>query len=115
MLFRKGSELYRYSTPMTRNLVISVILSCLLGGGVAHAATTVPVAPAVSAEAPAPVLVVQRQISASEAKSIARRQVPGGEVVDISRNGSVYRVRIVARSGRVVDVLVDANTGRVVG
>ena len=103
---------------MTRHLVIYVILSCLLGAGTTHAATEAPVstldAPRVLA-GPAPVLMVQRQISASEAKRIARRQVPGGEVVDISRNGSVYRVRIVARSGRVVDVLVDANTGRVVG
>ena len=54
-------------------------------------------------------------VSAAQAKNIARQQVPGGEVVDVSRNGSVYRVRIVAGSGRVVDVSVDARSGRVVG
>ena len=59
--------------------------------------------------------MAQARVSAAEAKSIAKRQVPGGEVVDISRRGDVYRVRIVARSGRVVDVLVDARSGRVVG
>jgi len=47
----------------------------------------------------------QRKISASEAKSIALRRAGGGEVVDISRNGNTYRVR--------VDVLIDATTGRV--
>ena len=50
---------------------------------------------------------------APEAKSIARRRVKGGEVVDIARNGDTYRVRVIARDGRVVDVFIDANTGRV--
>jgi len=58
-------------------------------------------------------LWAQNSISASEAKSIARRHVRGGEVVDISRNGNTYRVRVIARDGRVVDVFIDANTGRV--
>lgn len=58
-------------------------------------------------------LWAQRKISASEAKSIARRRVPGGEVVDISRNGNTYRVRVIAKNGKVVDVFIDANTGRV--
>lgn len=57
--------------------------------------------------------MVQNQISAAEAKSIARRRVKGGEVVDISRRGNTYRVRVIAKDGRVVDVLIDANTGRV--
>ncbi len=59
------------------------------------------------------VLEAQRSITPAEAKSIARRQVPGGEVVDISRRGDTYRVRVIAKSGKVVDVLIDANTGRV--
>ncbi|MDA8708537.1 PepSY domain-containing protein [Hellea sp.] len=55
----------------------------------------------------------QRKISASEAKSIARKRAGGGEVVDISRNGNTYRVRVIRKDGRVVDVLIDATTGRV--
>ena len=55
----------------------------------------------------------QRKISASEAKSIAKRRAGGGEVVDISRNGNTYRVRVIRKDGRVVDVLIDATTGRV--
>lgn len=55
----------------------------------------------------------QRKVSASEAKSIARRRAGGGEVVDISRNGNTYRVRVIRKDGRVVDVLIDATTGRV--
>ena len=56
--------------------------------------------------------VAQNGISAAKAKSIARAQVKGGEVVDVSRKGATYRVRVI-KNGRVVDVLVDANTGRV--
>lgn len=59
------------------------------------------------------ILEAQRSISPAEAKSIARKRVPGGEVVDISRRGDTYRVRVIAKSGKVVDVLIDANTGRV--
>ena len=55
----------------------------------------------------------QRSISPAEAKSIARKRVPGGQVVDISRRGDTYRVRVIAKSGKVVDVLIDANSGRV--
>jgi uncharacterized membrane protein YkoI len=55
----------------------------------------------------------QRKISASEAKSIALRRAGGGEVVDISRNGNTYRVRVIRKDGRVIDVLIDATTGRV--
>jgi len=58
-------------------------------------------------------MLAQRSISPSEAKSIALRRVRGGEVVDISRNGKTYRVRVIAKDGRVVDVYIDANTGRV--
>ena len=59
------------------------------------------------------VLEAQRAISPAEAKSIARRYVPGGEVVDIKRRGDTYSVRVIAKSGEVIDVLIDANTGRV--
>ena len=55
----------------------------------------------------------QRSISPAEAKSIARKRVPGGQVVDIKRRGDTYSVRIIKKSGKVVDVLIDANTGRV--
>ena len=55
----------------------------------------------------------QQSISPAQAKSIARRQVPGGEVVDIKRRGDTYSVRVIKKSGKVVDVLIDANTGRV--
>ena len=55
----------------------------------------------------------QRAISPAEAKSIARSRVKGGEVVDISRRGDTYRVRVIAKNGKVVDVFIDANTGRV--
>ena len=58
-------------------------------------------------------LQAQRSISPAEAKSIARRHVPGGEVVDIKRRGDTYSVRVIAKSGEVIDVLIDANTGRV--
>lgn len=55
----------------------------------------------------------QQSISPAEAKSIARKRVPGGEVVDIKRRGDTYSVRVIKKSGKVVDVLIDANTGRV--
>ena len=55
----------------------------------------------------------QRKISASEAKSIAMRRVPGAEVVDIDLQGNTYKVRLIRRDGRVVDVFIDAVTGRV--
>ena len=55
----------------------------------------------------------QRRISASDAKAIARRRVPGAEVVDISLKGNIWRVRLIRKDGRVVDVSVDATTGRV--
>ena len=58
-------------------------------------------------------LLAQNKISASQAKSIARSRVGGGEVVDISRKGDTYKVRVIAKNGRVVDVYIDANTGRV--
>lgn len=57
--------------------------------------------------------VVQRKISASEAKSIARKKVRGAEVIDISFDGHTYKVRMQKKNGHVVDVKVDAATGRV--
>ena len=114
---------------MTRRTLISrltLLWAALAFGGVLAAADTAPVPSApmsstmvqawmLEAERDEAILVAQARISASQAKSIALREVPGGEVVDISRQGNVYRVRVVARSGRVVDVRVDARTGRVVG
>lgn len=55
----------------------------------------------------------QKAISASQAKSIAAKRVPGAKFVDISRAGARYRVRMLRKDGRVVDVLIDAATGRV--
>jgi len=55
----------------------------------------------------------QRSITPAEAKTIARKHVPGGQVVDIKRRGDTYSVRVIKKSGKVVDVLIDANTGRV--
>jgi len=43
----------------------------------------------------------QRSITPAEAKTIARKHVPNGQVV------------VIKKSGKVVDVLIDANTGRV--
>ena len=113
---------------MTRRTLISrftLLWAALAFGGVYASADIAPVAEtmpvvqshdwAMDVETDEPVLMAQARISASQAKSIALREVPGGEVVDISRSGNVYRVRVVARSGRVVDVRVDARTGRVVG
>ena len=57
--------------------------------------------------------VVQRKISASEAKSIARKKVRDGEVLDVSLKGKVWKVRMQKKNGKVVDVKVDAATGRV--
>lgn len=80
--------------------------------GLAH---TSPLSTAVifSDAKPGTDLLVQRSVSASQAKAIALKRVKGGEVVDISRNGGVYRVRLIRNDGRVVDVFVDAQTGRV--
>jgi len=61
----------------------------------------------------APTYLAQRNISASEAKRIAQKRAGGGEVVDISRKGNTYRVRVIRKDGRVIDVLIDARTGRV--
>ncbi len=61
---------------------------------------------------PSYVRIAQNSISAAKAKAIARAHVRGGEVLDVSRKGNNYRVRVL-KNGRVVDVLVDANTGRV--
>ena len=55
----------------------------------------------------------QRSITPAEAKTIARKHVPNGQVVDIKRRGDTYSVRVIKKSGKVVDVLIDANTGRV--
>jgi uncharacterized membrane protein YkoI len=56
---------------------------------------------------------VQRSITPAEAKTIARRYVPDGRVVDIKRRGDTYIVRVLKKSNKVVDVKIDANTGRV--
>jgi uncharacterized membrane protein YkoI len=57
--------------------------------------------------------VAQRQISASQAKSIAMSRVPGGQYIDLRKSGNTYIVRIRDRNGRVRDIRIDATTGRV--
>lgn len=90
---------------LTKRHILSAILAATLSCG------------AVTAHAQnwngAVVLEAQRSISPAEAKSIAQKRVPGGQVVDIKRRGDTYSVRIIKKSGKVVDVLIDANTGRV--
>ena len=90
------------------------ILSAILASVLSVSAISVS---AVSAQAQSwdsrVVREAQRSISPAEAKSIARKRVPGGQVVDIKRRGDTYSVRVIKKSGKVVDVLIDANTGRV--
>ena len=86
------------------------ILSAILAAGLSVGASTPVLAQSFSMDV---VLEAQRSISPAEAKSIARSRVKGGEVVDISRRGDTYRVRVIAKNGKVVDVYIDANTGRV--
>jgi len=66
-----------------------------------------------SLQAPVVIQYAQKKISPSQAKSIARTQVRGADVIDLSFNGNVYKVRMQKKNGRVVDVYVDAATGRV--
>lgn len=73
----------------------------------------VRIAPRIQERSSNIVLNVQNSVSPAEAKSIARSRVKGGQVVDISRRGDTYRVRVIAKNGKVVDVYIDANTGRV--
>ena len=91
---------------LTKRHILSAILAATLSLGTAASA---------AAHAPSNevVLMAQNSVSPAEAKSIARARVKGGEVVDISRRGDTYRVRVIAKNGKVVDVYIDANTGRV--
>jgi uncharacterized membrane protein YkoI len=101
---------------MMRKLIISVILAATAGAASASAHPVLPGETVVVERSETGTKLVQRQISASEAKRIALRRHPGGKVVDIRRDGNVYVVRIDTRSnGRVVDVKVDASSGRIVG
>jgi uncharacterized membrane protein YkoI len=99
---------------MTRKTLISAALLVALMSAPAFAAIPQgsPVHTASSLNAQSWQLV-QREISAREAKAKALARVPGGEVVDIRRTSDAYRVRIIARDGRVVDIIVDAATGRI--
>lgn len=99
---------------MTRTTFISAVFVAVLMSAPASAA--IPhwgPQSSVSQAADTSTLLVQREISAREAKAIALARVPGGEVVDIRRTADAYRVRIIARDGRVVDIVVDAATGRI--
>ncbi len=58
-------------------------------------------------------LIAQATITASKAKNIALQKNKGSEVVDISREGEVYRVRLIRSDGVVIDVFIDAATGKV--
>jgi len=57
---------------------------------------------------------VQSEITASEAKAIAGKEYPDAEVVDISRSGAQYKVRLIRKDGRVIDLFIDVATGSVV-
>ena len=59
------------------------------------------------------VFFAQKKISASDAKSIARKRVRDAKVIDIAHNSGVYKVRMQKKNGRVVDVYIDATSGRV--
>lgn len=99
---------------MTRTTFISAVFVAVLLSAPASAA--IPhwgPQSSVSQAADPSTQLVQREISAREAKAIALARVPGGEVVDIRRTADAYRVRIIARDGRVVDIVVDAATGRI--
>lgn len=103
---------------MTKRSIIIGLAALLLSAGPAMAAPTMPIklAPQTQAEivtSPRYMQYAENKISASQAKSIARSRVPGGEVVDISLENNTYRVRVIARDGRLVDIFVDASTGRV--
>lgn len=86
------------------------IISALIAGVLSLSAASAYANTAWNSEV---VLQAQRSISPAEAKSIAKKKYPGGEVVDIKRRGDTYSVRVIKKSGKVVDVLIDANTGRV--
>ena len=90
---------------LTKRHILSAILASALSLSAASAHANVWNSPVV--------MEAQRSISPAEAKSIARKKVPNGEVVDIKRRGDTYSVRVIKKSGKVVDVLIDANTGRV--
>lgn len=90
---------------LTKRHILSAVLAGVLSLSAASAHATIWNAPVL--------MEVQRSITPAEAKSIARKAVPGGQVVDIKRRGSTYSVRVIKKSGKVVDVLIDANTGRV--
>jgi len=59
------------------------------------------------------VFFAQKKISASDAKSIARKKVRDAKVIDIAHNRGLYKVRMQKKNGRVVDVYIDATSGRV--
>ena len=101
-------------TCRTRTLLFAALASLALATPAA-AQGGLQLRPGESVAPPPVVRMAQRAVSASDAKRIALRHVGGGEVVDISRAGSTYRVRVVTRGGRVRDVRVDARSGRVVG
>jgi len=98
---------------MTKRSIILGLAALLMSAGSAMAAPVLPHNSVEKSESPRYVQFAQKKISASQAKSIARSRVPGGEVVDISLRNNTYRVRVIARDGRVVDIYVDASTGRV--
>ena len=95
----------RNISMLTKRHILSAILASALSLSAASAHANVWNSPVV--------MEAQRSISPAEAKSIARKKVPNGEVVDIKRRGDTYSVRVIKKSGKVVDVLIDANTGRV--
>lgn len=108
---------------MTIRSIFIAVLALFLSAATAMAAPQLPLEKAgqtVSIEttrqastAPFYLQYAQNRISASKAKSIALKQVNGGEYVDLRLVGNTYIVRVRAPGGRIVDIRIDATTGRV--
>ena len=112
---------------ITKRAIISGVFlgfaALFMSAGSAMAATQINLEIDISAEKPVVSVqkpsdadftqVAQRQISASQAKSIAMSRVPGGQYIDLRKSGNTYIVRIRDRNGRVRDIRIDATTGRV--
>lgn len=95
---------HRPSQPARRWLWFvagTVLLTMSLAGGLAQAAMPGQLAQA-------PTQPAGREISPMQAAEIAKSR-NGGKVLKISREGSIYRIKLLLPSGTVKTVIVDAN------
>ncbi|SMF20800.1 hypothetical protein SAMN02745866_01304 [Alteromonadaceae bacterium Bs31] len=107
-------------TPNTRLLFVAMALIASSGNSFAihHPASDEP-RPAAYGQALDSSLVqsnlliaqAKREISKSQAASAAQSKY-GGKVINVSRKGSSYRVKLLLESGKVKIVTVDASTGK---